>query len=298
MPCRRPALERPPERRDAAAVAGLLAGADAAPSSRPSTRSGPWRCCRWGRSSSTGRTCRWRSTPASTRPSSAARLEPPARGHAGPRAADDLRRQEQRASRLPGHAHPLGRDPGRVWYEIGASVRRAGVRKLLLLNSHGGQPQVMQIVARELRIEHGMLAVAANWFSWGLPRRPVRPEAEVRHGIHAGAIETAMMLAVRPDLVGLDRRGGLRARDRSRTSASSPASARWAPPASAGRRRTCTPRVPAATPAGHGRGRRADPDLRRRAPSRPAAGAGPLPAAAAAGAAWRLGGGYSPPWTA
>lgn len=88
----------------------------------------------------------------------------------------------------------------RVWYEIGASVRRAGLRKLLLFNSHGGQPQVMQIVARELRIDHGMLAVAANWFSWGLPEGLFEP-AEVRHGIHAGAVETAMMLAVRPDLV-------------------------------------------------------------------------------------------------
>jgi creatinine amidohydrolase len=89
---------------------------------------------------------------------------------------------------------------GRVWYELGASVRRAGVRKLLLFNSHGGQPQVMQIVARELRIDHGMLAVAANWFSWALPEGLFDP-VELRHGIHAGAVETAMMLAVRPDLV-------------------------------------------------------------------------------------------------
>ena len=89
---------------------------------------------------------------------------------------------------------------GRVWYEIGASVRRASLRKLLLFNSHGGQPQVMQIVARELRIDHSMLAVAANWFSWGLPEGLFDP-VELRHGIHAGAVETAMMLAVRPDLV-------------------------------------------------------------------------------------------------
>ena len=89
---------------------------------------------------------------------------------------------------------------GRVWYELGASVRRAGVRKLLLFNSHGGQPQVMQIVARELRIDHSMLAVAANWFSWGLPDG-LFDAVELRHGIHAGAVETAMMLAVRPDLV-------------------------------------------------------------------------------------------------
>ena len=89
---------------------------------------------------------------------------------------------------------------GRVWYEVGASVRRAGLRKLLLFNSHGGQPQVMQIAARELRVDHQMLVVAASWYSWGLPEGLFEP-TEVRHGIHAGTIETAMMLAVRPDLV-------------------------------------------------------------------------------------------------
>lgn len=87
-----------------------------------------------------------------------------------------------------------------VWTETGAAVRRAGVRKLLIFNSHGGQPQVAQIVARALRVEHGMLAVTANWFSWGLPDGLFDP-AEIRHGIHGGAVETAMMLAVRPDLV-------------------------------------------------------------------------------------------------
>lgn len=92
---------------------------------------------------------------------------------------------------------------GRVWYEIGASVRRAGVRKLLLFNSHGGQPQVMQIVARELRIDHGMLVVVANWFAWGMPDG-LFEDSELRHGIHGGTVETAMMLALRPDLVKLD----------------------------------------------------------------------------------------------
>lgn len=89
---------------------------------------------------------------------------------------------------------------GRVWHEIGASVRRAGVRKLLIFNSHGGQVQVMQIVARALRVEHGMFVVAASWPAWGLPAGLVS-EAEQRHGIHAGTIETSMMLAARPDLV-------------------------------------------------------------------------------------------------
>ena len=63
---------------------------------------------------------------------------------------------------------------GRVWYEIGASVRRAGLRKLLLFNSHGGQPQVMQIVARDLRIDHDMLAGRRQLVLLGPPERAVR----------------------------------------------------------------------------------------------------------------------------
>jgi creatinine amidohydrolase len=92
----------------------------------------------------------------------------------------------------------------RAWTEIGISVRRAGPRKLVLLNSHGGQIAPMQIVARELRIRHAMLAVAASWFAFGAPDGLFRAE-ELRHGIHAGAMETAMMLALRPDLVRMER---------------------------------------------------------------------------------------------
>ena len=89
---------------------------------------------------------------------------------------------------------------GRLWTEIGESVARAGVRKLVILNSHGGQPQVMEIVARDLRVRHQMAVVAYNWFAAGVPDG-LFPEDEVRFGIHAGAIETSMMLHLRPDLV-------------------------------------------------------------------------------------------------
>src|SRR5215203_4081092 len=47
----------------------------------------------------------------------------------------------------------------RLWYEVGESVARAGVRKLVILNSHGGNIQVMEIVARELRVRHRMFVV-------------------------------------------------------------------------------------------------------------------------------------------
>ncbi|MDP2081835.1 MAG: creatininase family protein [Pseudotabrizicola sp.] len=91
-----------------------------------------------------------------------------------------------------------------MWSEIGDSVASAGVRKLVFLNSHGGQIAPMDIVARDLRIKHKMLVVAANWFAMGLPEGLISPDEE-RHGIHAGDLETSVMLALHPDLVRMDR---------------------------------------------------------------------------------------------
>jgi creatinine amidohydrolase len=88
--------------------------------------------------------------------------------------------------------------------EVGGSVAAAGIRKLVLLNSHGGNMAVLDIAARELRIAHDMVAVAANWFALGLPDG-VLSEEERRHGLHAGEMETAIMLALRPELVAMER---------------------------------------------------------------------------------------------
>ena len=88
----------------------------------------------------------------------------------------------------------------RVWTELGECVARAGVRKFLMLNSHGGQPQVMDIVARDLRVRLGLFAVAAN-LSGLHDERGLFPAQEWRHGIHGGAAETSEMLHLRPDLV-------------------------------------------------------------------------------------------------
>ncbi len=94
----------------------------------------------------------------------------------------------------------------RMWIEIGESVLRAGVKRLIIFNSHGGQPQVMDIVCRELRVRHGMLAVSTSWF--GLtPQDDLFSAAELRHGIHGGEVETSMMLAMRPDLVAMEHAG-------------------------------------------------------------------------------------------
>lgn len=90
------------------------------------------------------------------------------------------------------------------WMEIGDSVARSGLRKLVFFNAHGGQPQVMEICCRELRVKHKMLAVGCSGWSFGPPASDV-PADERRHGIHAGQVETSIMLHLRPDLVKMDR---------------------------------------------------------------------------------------------
>src|SRR5947209_6470668 len=88
----------------------------------------------------------------------------------------------------------------RAWTEIGDSVARTGCRKLVFINSHGGNVPVIDIVARELRVKHRMLAVHAAWHRLGLPEAMFSAE-ERAHGIHGGEVETSLMLAFQPHTV-------------------------------------------------------------------------------------------------
>lgn len=88
----------------------------------------------------------------------------------------------------------------RSWIEIGGCVHRAGCDKLVIVTSHGGNSALIDLVAGELRGRHGMLAVTTAWSRFGYPDG-LFPEDEIRHGIHAGGVETALMLALRPDAV-------------------------------------------------------------------------------------------------
>jgi creatinine amidohydrolase len=95
----------------------------------------------------------------------------------------------------------LGYDTlARVLIEIGESVARAGIRKLVLANSHGGNIAVNDIVARELRLRCDMLCVSMSWARFGQPAG-LFTTFEQTYGIHGGEMETSVMLALRPDLV-------------------------------------------------------------------------------------------------
>ncbi|MGE0498725.1 MAG: creatininase family protein [Ramlibacter sp.] len=88
----------------------------------------------------------------------------------------------------------------RTWIELGECVARAGLKKLVLFNSHGGQVSLMDVVARELRNRCGLLVYSASWYSLPLGAEVdgLFSADEHRFGIHAGEIETSMMLALRP----------------------------------------------------------------------------------------------------
>ena len=87
-----------------------------------------------------------------------------------------------------------------AWLDIGLSVARAGLRKIILVNSHGGNSDLMSIMARELRVRAGMLAVRCSWSAMGGPEG-MYSERERTFGIHGGDYETSVMLHFRPELV-------------------------------------------------------------------------------------------------
>jgi creatinine amidohydrolase len=87
-----------------------------------------------------------------------------------------------------------------AWTEIGESLARAGLRKLVIVTSHGGNVAAMELVARDLRTRFGMLAVTVGWHRFGYPDGAFSAE-ERKHGIHGGDIETSLMLAAEPNAV-------------------------------------------------------------------------------------------------
>ncbi|HMK70363.1 MAG TPA: creatininase family protein [Xanthobacteraceae bacterium] len=92
----------------------------------------------------------------------------------------------------------------RSWTELGESLARAGLRKLVLVTSHGGNVAAMELVARDLRARLGMLAVTVGWHRFGYPDDAFSSE-EKKHGIHGGDIETSLMLAAMPQTVQMEK---------------------------------------------------------------------------------------------
>ena len=90
--------------------------------------------------------------------------------------------------------------------EVGASLYRAGFRKLAFVNAHGGQPQILDMVARDLHQEYDGFCVFPL-FVWSVPNcaAELLSPKELELGIHAGDAETSLLLSILPEQVRMDR---------------------------------------------------------------------------------------------
>ena len=92
-----------------------------------------------------------------------------------------------------------------IW-DIADSLYRSGFRKLVLMNSHGGQPQIMEIAARDIHQKYGDFAVFPL-FTWRVPNiaAELLTERELEYGIHAGDAETSLLLSLLPEQIQMDK---------------------------------------------------------------------------------------------
>ncbi len=91
-----------------------------------------------------------------------------------------------------------------VLRDIAASLSRSGLKKLVFINGHGGNPQVLDMMARDLREEFGLTVFPLHpGMRFGAPEG-IRTADERGMGIHGGEIETSTMLAIAPDLVHME----------------------------------------------------------------------------------------------
>jgi len=95
------------------------------------------------------------------------------------------------------------------WTALGEGVARAGIKKLVMVTSHGGNSAAMTLVAQDLRARHGLLAVTTAWSRLSAAESLFTAE-ELRHGIHGGAVETSIMMARYKQQVRLEKIGDFR----------------------------------------------------------------------------------------
>jgi creatinine amidohydrolase len=92
----------------------------------------------------------------------------------------------------------------RVLKEIGASIARSGFRRFVIVNGHGGNTEIIDFVIRDIRERTGMMVFALHLYLRVAVPSDGLTEAEQVYGIHAGDVETSILLRCHPELVRKD----------------------------------------------------------------------------------------------
>jgi creatinine amidohydrolase len=90
----------------------------------------------------------------------------------------------------------------RTVYELCEALILGAYRRIFILNGHGGNHEVVQLVARDLALKHPVQMAAASYWN-------IAWDAFIEAGAHLGArlpghagfFETSLVMALRPDLI-------------------------------------------------------------------------------------------------
>ena len=97
-------------------------------------------------------------------------------------------------TRYRGTASITADELGQIIFEHGRRLSTLGIHRLVISNSHGGNSGAIESAALRLREERELLVIKANYYRFERPVDVDFPDIEWRHGLHGGAVETAMML--------------------------------------------------------------------------------------------------------
>lgn len=82
-------------------------------------------------------------------------------------------------------------------------AKEQNINKIILINAHGGNSPIMAIAAMEIRIRLNMLCAYTSWLRFGISTDFIS-DIERHLDIHAGFIETSVMLHIAPHLVKME----------------------------------------------------------------------------------------------
>jgi creatinine amidohydrolase/Fe(II)-dependent formamide hydrolase-like protein len=105
--------------------------------------------------------------------------------------------------KFPGTISLSAQTLGAVLHDLAASLQRAGFRRLAFVNGHGGNNALLDMTARDIRAATGLLCFCIHAGAFTDPPFDITPE-EDRYGLHAGELETSLMLALAPELVRME----------------------------------------------------------------------------------------------